>query len=157
MASGGYWLCFTNIKVFFLCPCGHRRNFWIFAQNTISPFFFPPLFANNAHFQLLLFANLDLNTFFASFVLYVRGLCIFALANKELGSINLFVPLSWFCQLFQLSFRLIMQRQVGWASLFSLQNHSIWMRSRKVNRVVWCLTLYKSAISSIMYPNWSLL
>ena len=53
---------------------------------------FSPLFANNAHFQLLLFANLDLNTFFASFVLYIRGLCIFASANKELRSINLFVP-----------------------------------------------------------------
>ena len=71
MASGGYWLCFTNVKVLFsmsICPCGHRRNFRIFAQNTISPFFFAPLLANNAHFQLVLFANLDLNTFFASFI-----------------------------------------------------------------------------------------
>ena len=30
--------------------------------------FFSLFFANNAHFQLLLFANLDLNTFFPSFI-----------------------------------------------------------------------------------------
>ena len=91
MASGGYWLCFTNVKVLFsmsICPCGHRRNFRIFAQNT--SIFFYPLFANNAHFQLLLFANLDLNTFFASFIV-VYTWSVYFHDSKKRASFNKFV------------------------------------------------------------------
>ena len=62
---GNHNLVEVKVFLFFFV---HRRNFRIFAQNTLSPFFFPPLSAKNAHFQLLLFANLDLNTFFASFI-----------------------------------------------------------------------------------------
>ena len=65
MASGGYWLCFSNVKVLFSMSIWTTK-FSNFRSKYDKSMFFSPLFANNAHFQLLLFANLDLNTFFAS-------------------------------------------------------------------------------------------
>ena len=99
---------FVLLALRFFLAMWTSTKFSNFRSKYDKSIFFSPLFAKNAHFQLLLFANLDLNTFLPHL----------------------------FCQLFQLSFRLIMQRQIGSASFFSLQKHTIWMRSRKVHRVV---------------------
>ena len=94
MASGGYWLCFTNVKVFFPKTMWSRTKFLSFRSKYDKSFYFSSDFCVKCSFSAPFIYKSRLEHLFCLIYFCIYIVCVFLRQQIELRLINLFLPLS---------------------------------------------------------------